>query len=89
MALGARTGDVLRLVIGQGIKLALIGAMIGMGGALAVTRLMRSLLFGVSAIDPLTFVAVAVSLTLVALAACWLPAWRATKVDPLMALRTE
>jgi ABC-type lipoprotein release transport system permease subunit len=63
--------------------------MIGMGGALAVTRLMRSLLFGVSAIDPLTFVAVAVSLTLVALAACWLPAWRATKVDPLMALRTE
>jgi putative ABC transport system permease protein len=89
MALGARTGDVLRLVIGQGIKLALIGVIIGMGGALVVTRLMRSLLFGVSAIDPLTFVAVAMSLTLVALAACWLPAWRATKVDPLMALRTE
>ena len=89
MALGARTGDVLRLVIGQGIKLALIGVMIGMGGALAVTRLMRSLLFGVSAIDPLTFVVVALSLTLVALAACWLPARRATKVDPLMALRTE
>jgi len=89
MALGARSGDVLRLVIGHGIKLALIGVMIGMGGALVVTRLMRSLLFGVSAIDPLTFVVVAMSLTLVALAACWLPAWRATKVDPLMALRTE
>jgi putative ABC transport system permease protein len=89
MALGAQTGDVLKLVIGQGIKLALIGVLIGMGGALAVTRLMRSLLFGVSAFDPLTFVVVAVSLTLVALAACWLPAWRATKVDPLTALRTE
>jgi putative ABC transport system permease protein len=89
MALGARTGDVLRLVVGQGIKLALVGVLIGMGGALAVTRLMRSLLFGVSAVDPLTFVVVEMSLTLVALAACWLPAWRATKVDPLMALRTE
>src|SRR5499426_1470296 len=89
MALGAQTGDVLKLVIGQGIKLALIGVLIGMGGALAVTRLMRSLLFGVSAIDPLTFVVVAASLTLVALVACWLPARRATKVDPLAAIRSE
>jgi putative ABC transport system permease protein len=89
MALGAQTGDVMRLVIGQGIKLALIGALIGMGGALAVTRLMRSLLFGVSAIDPLTFAVVAASLTLVALVACWLPARRATKVDPLTALKDE
>jgi putative ABC transport system permease protein len=89
MALGARTGDVLRLVIGQGIKLALIGAMIGMGGALVVTRLMKSLLFGVSAIDPLTFVVVAMALTLVALAACWLPAWRATRIDPIAALRHD
>jgi putative ABC transport system permease protein len=79
----------LRLVVGQGIKLTLDGVLIGMGGALAVTRLMRSLLFGVSAVDPLTFVVVAMSLTLVALAACWLPARRATKVDPLVALRRE
>jgi FtsX-like permease family/MacB-like periplasmic core domain len=89
MALGAQTGDVLKLVIGQGIKLALIGVLIGVGGALAVTRLMRSLLFGVSAVDPLTFMVVAVSLTLVALVACWLPARRATKVDPLAAIRYE
>jgi putative ABC transport system permease protein len=89
MALGAQTADVMRLVIGQGIKLALVGALIGMGGALALSRLMRSLLFGVSAIDPLTFAVVAVSLTLVALVACWLPARRATKVDPLTALKDE
>jgi putative ABC transport system permease protein len=89
IALGAQTGAVMKLVIGQGIKLALIGVLIGMGGALAVTQLMRSLLFGVSAIDPLTFVVVAVSLTLVALAACWIPARRATKVDPLVALKYE
>jgi predicted permease len=89
IALGAQTGDVMRLIIGQGIKLALVGALIGIAGALAVTRLMRSLLFGVSAIDPLTFVVVAASLTLVALVACWLPARRATKVDPLTALKDE
>ncbi len=89
MALGAQTGDVMRLVIGQGIKLALVGSLIGTGGALALSRLMRSLLFGVSAIDPLTFAVVAASLTLVALVACWLPARRATKVDPLTALRHE
>jgi putative ABC transport system permease protein len=89
MALGAQTGDVLKLVIGQGIRLALIGVLIGMGGALAVTRLMRSLLFGVSAVDPITFVVVAASLTLVALVASWLPARRATKVDPLAAIRHE
>ena len=89
MALGAQAGDVMRLVIGQGIKLALVGALIGMGGALVLSRLMRSLLFGVSAIDPLTFAVVAASLTLVALVACWLPARRATKVDPLTALKDE
>jgi putative ABC transport system permease protein len=89
MALGAQTGDVLKLVIGQGIRLALIGVSIGIGGALAVTQLMRSLLFGVSAIDPLTYIVVAVSLTLVALVASWLPARRATKVDPLVALKYE
>jgi putative ABC transport system permease protein len=79
----------MRLVIGQGIKLSLVGALIGMSGALALSRLMRSLLFGVRAIDPLTFAVVAVSLTLVALVACWLPARRATKVDPLTALKDE
>jgi putative ABC transport system permease protein len=89
MALGAQSGDVMKLVVGQGVNLALVGVLIGMGVALAVTRLMRSLLFGVSAIDPLTFVVVAASLTLVALAACWIPARRATKVDPLAALRRE
>ncbi|HKQ75459.1 MAG TPA: ABC transporter permease [Blastocatellia bacterium] len=89
MALGAQSGDVLKLVIGQGIKLALIGALIGMGGSLAVTRLMRSLLFGVSAVDPLTYVVAPASLILVALVACWLPARRATKVDPMVALKYE
>ncbi len=89
MALGAQATDVLKLVIGQGIKLALIGTLIGMVGALAVTRLMRSLLFDVSEVDPVTFVVVPLSLTLVALIACWIPAWRATKIDPLVAIRYE
>ncbi|MGH9938298.1 MAG: ABC transporter permease [Blastocatellia bacterium] len=89
MALGAQSGDVLKLVIGQGIRLALIGVLIGLGGSLAVTRLMQTLLFGVSAVDPLTFVVIALLLTLVALVACWLPARRATKVDPMIALRCE
>jgi ABC-type antimicrobial peptide transport system permease subunit len=89
MALGATRRDVLRLLIGQGMKRAMLGVIIGLAGALALTRLMRQLLFGVSATDPLTFAGVALLLTLAALLACWLPARRATKVDPITSLRHE
>jgi ABC-type antimicrobial peptide transport system permease subunit len=89
MALGAQRGDVLRLIIEEGMKLTLIGALIGLGAAWALTRSMRNLLFGVSPTDPLTFIVIASLLMLVALLACWIPAWQATKVDPLVAIRTE
>ena len=75
--------------MGQGMKLALSGVALGVGGALALTRLLKTLLFGVSATDPLTFIVIAALLILVALLACWLPARRATKVDPLIALRHD
>jgi putative ABC transport system permease protein len=89
MALGAGARDVLRLVIGQGMKLVLAGVAIGLAGALALTRLMKTLLFGVSAYDPLTFVSIALLLALVAMLACWIPARRATRVSPIIALRRE
>ena len=89
MALGAEAGDVLRLIVGDGVKLALWGVALGLAAALALTRLMSSLLFGVSATDPLTFVAVALLLTLVAAIACYLPARRGMRVDPTVSLRHE
>jgi macrolide transport system ATP-binding/permease protein len=89
LALGAQVKDIHKLIIGQGLKLALIGVGIGFAISLAVMRLMKKFLFGVSATDPLTFVAIGGLLVVVAFLACYLPARRATKVDPLIALRTE
>jgi macrolide transport system ATP-binding/permease protein len=89
MALGAQSRDILRLVIGQGLKLTLIGVVLGATFALALTRFLTSLLVGVSAADPLTFLIVPLLMTTVAIFACWIPARRATKVDPMIALRRE
>ncbi len=89
IALGAQRRDVLKLGLGQSLRLALLGAVIGVAAALAVMRLMASLLFGVSATDPLTFISVPGLLILVALAACYIPARRAMRVDPMIALRYE
>jgi putative ABC transport system permease protein len=89
MALGAREGNVRRLVILQGMSAAIAGVVVGVVGALGATKLLSSLLYGVAPSDPMTFAAVAVLLLVVALAASWLPARRATRVDPMVALRAE
>ena len=89
MALGADPRSVLRLVVGQGMAVAFAGAGLGLVGAFLLTRLMASLLYGVRPGDPLTFAAVAAALLLVALAASWIPARRAARIDPMQALRAE
>jgi len=89
MALGARSGDVLRLVMGQGMKLALAGVALGLVASVALTRTIQSLLFGVSTIDPVTFAALPLLVMLIGMLACWIPARRATRVDPLIALKYE
>lgn len=89
MALGAQPGAILRGVLGQGAKMAAAGIALGLAASLGLTRLMESMLFGVSATDPLTFAAVVAVLLGVALLACWIPARRAMRVDPMVALRHE
>jgi putative ABC transport system permease protein len=89
MAMGAESADVLRLVLGQGLKLALAGVVIGTAAALALTRLLTTLLFEVQPADPLTIVAVSILLALVATVACWIPAYRATRIAPLESLRAD
>ena len=89
MALGATARDVFNLIVGRGMKLTAVGIIIGIGGAIALTRLIHSLLFNTSTTDPFTFILISVLLSLAAFFACYLPARRAAKVDPLVALRYE
>jgi putative ABC transport system permease protein len=89
MALGAAREDVLRMILGDGGRLALAGVAIGIGASFLLTQWLRALLYGVSATDPITFLAVALLLLLTAMFACWIPARRASRVDPMIALRSE
>jgi putative ABC transport system permease protein len=89
VTLGAQRDDVFRIIVGEGLRLALAGVAAGLVAALALTRVLQSFLYGVSAYDPITFGSVACLLTLVAVAACYIPARRATRVDPIIALRYE
>jgi len=89
VALGAQRRDVMAMVVGQGMTMTIVGTAIGVAASAALARLMSSLLFGVSAVDPVTFVAIPLLLIAVALAACYVPARRAMRVDPLQTLRSE
>ncbi len=88
MALGAEPSSILRLLLNDGLRLVATGCVLGVAGAFAGVRLVRAQLFGVDALDPLTFVTVCATLLLVGAAACLLPAWRAMRIDPIIALRT-
>jgi ABC-type antimicrobial peptide transport system permease subunit len=89
IALGARTVDVMRLVLGHGVKLVITGVVIGLTAAFALGHALAGRLYGVNATDPMTFVVVAMGLVVIGLVACWIPARRAAKVDPMVALRVE
>src|SRR5947207_12518001 len=89
LAIGATPGGVLRLVVGQGVRMALVGVSVGVAGALAVAQLLQRLLFGVSPLDVPTFALAVIALLAVSVAATWLPAWRASRVDPALALRAD
>jgi putative ABC transport system permease protein len=89
MALGAQLGDVVKLVVGQGLKLAAAGVAVGLVAALALHSMMTNLLYGVTGTDPVTFAAVSLVLVIIAALACYIPARRATRVDPVVALRYE
>jgi putative ABC transport system permease protein len=89
VALGASRRQILTLILGHGLKMTLAGVVVGLVAAFGLTRLMRTMLYGVGATDPITFAIIAVLLTTIALLACYLPARRATRVDPLVALRNE